>query len=162
MAVEAIANPSTENTLIYVRNSSYNFLKETSKNIIQLPAIPKVGEQKRDQPEHWGSGSYAILLAAVLGYQEIDIIGFDLYPIDNKVNNVYKGSKNYSTADSQGVDPAYWIYHANEVFINYPTVNFTIYNHTDWAMPDAWQNPNVQFKNILQLEVDFINSSVVQ
>jgi hypothetical protein len=32
---------------------------------------------KKDQGEHWGSGGYAVLLAAVLGHQEVTMIGFD-------------------------------------------------------------------------------------
>ena len=164
MADEAIKNPNTKATAIYVRDSWYHYFRKVlkNKNIYQLPPIPKIGELKRDQPDHWGSGNYAILLSAVLGYQEIDLIGFDLYSINNKVNNLYKGSTNYSSVDSQAVDPAYWIYHANEVFINYSTINFTIYNCPEWPTPKEWQKPNVQIKNILQLEVDSINSSVVQ
>jgi hypothetical protein len=162
MVSEALTNPNNKDTIIYVRDSFYNFFKKNSKNISHLPPIPKIGELKRDQPDHWGSGSYAILLAAVLGYQKIDLIGFDLYPIDHKVNNMYKDSNNYSKSNSQGVDPAYWIYHTTEIFINYPTINFTIYNHPEWPIPQDWQKTNVQFKNIAQLGVDSINSSVVQ
>ena len=164
MADEAVNNPNNKNTIIYVRDSWYHYFRKIlkNKNISQLSPIPKVGELKRDQPDHWGSGNYAILLAAVLGYQEISLIGFDLYSINQKVNNIYKGSKNYSAADSQPVDPSYWIYHATEVFINYPNINFTIYNQPEWIMPQEWQKKNVQFRNIAQLEVDSINSSVVQ
>lgn len=164
MADEAIANPNNKNTNIYVRNSWYHYFRKIlkNKNIFHLPPIPKISELKRDHPDHWGSGSYAILLAASLGFKEIDLIGFDLYSINQKVNNVYKGSKNYSSIDSQAVDPSYWIYHGAEVFLNYPNTIFTIYNHANWIMPEEWKRTNVQFKNIAQLEVDHINSSVVQ
>lgn len=164
MAEEAVNNANTKNTIIYVRDSWYHYFRKIlkNKNVCQLPPIPKIGELKRDQPDHWGSGSYAILLAAVLGYQEINLIGFDLYPINNKVNNIYKGSINYSKSDTQGVDPSYWIYHASEVFLNYSNIQFNIFNHSAWAVPQEWKKKNVQFKNIAQLEVDSINSSVVQ
>lgn len=164
MAEEAVNNLNNKNTTIYVRDSWYHYFRKIlkNKNICQVPPIPKIGELKKDQPDHWGSGSYAILLAATLGYQEINLIGFDLYPINDKVNNIYKNSINYSKSETQGVDPSYWIYHASEVFLNYPNTNFIIYNNSDWSLPNEWKKYNVQFKNIAQLEVDSINSSVVQ
>lgn len=164
MAEEAVKNTNTKNTLIYVRDSWYHYFRKIlkNKNVCGLPPIPKVGELKRDQPDHWGSGSYAILLAASLGYQEIDLIGFDLYSINNKVNNVYKGSENYSSAESQSVDPAYWIYHGSEIFLKYHQTQFNLYNTPGWIVPQEWQKKNVQFTNIAQLGVDSINNSVVQ
>lgn len=164
MAEEAVNNPNTKDTVIYVRDSWYHYFRKIlkNKNVSCVPPIPKVSEFKRDHPDHWGSGSYAILLAASLGFQEISLIGFDLYPINNKVNNIYKGSKNYSNLDSQGVDPSYWIYHATEIFLKFHDVNFIVYNNSEWAMPREWQKKNVQFRNISQLEVASINSSVVQ
>lgn len=164
MAEEAVNNPNNKNTLIYVRKDWYHYFRKIlkNKNICHLPEIPKVGELKRDQPDHWGSGSYAILLAASLGYQEIDLIGFDLYPINDKVNNIYKGTANYSKIDSQAVDPSYWVYHGSEIFLKYHQTHFNFYNTSEWQIPKEWQKKNVQFRNIAELEVDSINSSVVQ
>lgn len=164
MVDEAIANPNINNTQIYVRSSWYHYFRKIlkNKNIQNLPPIPVTGELKRDQPDHWGSGCYAILLAAHLEFQEVNLIGFDLYPINERVNNVYKNTKNYARSESQAVDYSYWVYQTAQIFIHYPNTVFNIFNIPGWNMPQEWQRKNVQFKNIAQLEVDSINSSVVQ
>jgi len=147
MVAEAIVNPNIGDTLIYVRDSWYHYFRKILKNkrIQQLPPIPTVGELKRDQPDHWGSGCYAILLAAHLGFKEITLIGFDLYPTHNKVNNLYKGTENYARVDAQAVDYSYWIYHTELIFKHYPQSQFTVLNHAAWSMPKEWQKNNVKF-----------------
>ncbi len=156
MADEAVNNPNNFSTKIYVRDSWFHYFRKIlkNKNICHLPPLPFVGETKKDQPDHWGSGCYAILLAAHLNFKEIKIIGFDLYSANNKVNNVYKGTTNYSKPDSQAVDYSYWVHQIAQVFRYHPTLNFIIFNKEDWEQPTDWQLPNVKFKNIEQLSVD--------
>jgi hypothetical protein len=147
MVAEAIANPNISNTLIYVRDSWYHYFRKILKNkrLQHLPPIPVLGELKKDHPDHWGSGCYAILLAAYLGFKEITLIGFDLYPMHDRVNNFYKGTQNYAKADAQAVDYSYWIYHTELIFKHYPQCEFIIINHADWLMPKEWQKNNVKF-----------------
>ena len=147
MVDEAIVNPNVTNTLIYVRESWYHYFRKILKNkkIQHLPPIPIIGETKRDQADHWGSGCYAILLAAHLGFTKVDLIGFDLYAVQDRVNNIYKGTQNYSKVDAQAVDYSYWVYQTSQVFIHYPQVQFTVLNHADWSMPKEWQKNNVKF-----------------
>lgn len=147
MAAEATENPNTKDTLIYVRPHWFHFFKkiQKNKNIKLVPNLPYQGELKRDDPDHWGSGGYAVLLAASLGFEEIELIGFDLYPVDKSVNNIYKGTANYARRDSQPVDPSYWIYQIGQVFRYYPNTQFIIRNHQTWAMPADWQKSNVKF-----------------
>jgi hypothetical protein len=147
MVAEATGNPNIGNTLIYVRDGWYHYFRKILKNkqIQPLPPIPIVGELKRDQPDHWGSGCYAILLAAHLGFKEITLIGFDLYPTHDKVNNLYKGTENYSRVDAQAVDYSYWVYHTELIFKHHPQSQFTVINHAVWSMPKEWQKNNVKF-----------------
>ena len=147
MVEEAVKNPDTTNTEIYVREDWFKYYRKIQKlkNIKQVPALPYQGEAKRDQPDHWGSGGYAVLLAAVLGYQEVTMIGFDLYPIEHAVNNIYKGTVNYARTGSQAVDPSYWVYQIAAVFMYYPNTKFVIHNRPDWNMPPEWQKNNVEF-----------------
>jgi hypothetical protein len=147
MVDEAIINPNISDTMIYVRESWYHFFRKILKNkrIQHLPPIPLVGDTKRDQPDHWGSGCYAILLAAYLGFNKITLIGFDLYPTQNRVNNIYKGTSNYAKADAQAVDYSYWVYQTAMVFRQYPNVEFTVVNYANWSMPKEWQKNNVKF-----------------
>jgi len=147
MVDEAIVNPNISDTLIYVRESWYHYFRKILKNkrIQHLPTIPVVGETKQDQPDHWGSGCYAILLAAHLGFTEVTLIGFDLYSVQDRVNNIYKGTQNYSKVDAHAVDYSFWIYQTAQVFKHFPQVQFIVRNHSDWIMPIEWQKNNVKF-----------------
>ena len=147
MADEAANNPQTKNTLIYVRPAWFHYFRKIlkNKNIRTTPDLPYQGEYKKDDPDHWGSGGFAVLLAAQLGFTEIELIGFDLYPINSAVNNIYKGTKNYAQIGSQAIDYAYWVYQINRVFMHHPDQKFIIRNHRDWNMPREWQKNNVEF-----------------
>ena len=147
MAEEAVNNLNTKDTEIYVRDHWHHYFRKIrkNKNINLLPEVPTTGEAKVNQAEHWGSGGYAVLLAAALGHQEVTMIGFDLYPIDHAVNNIYKGTVNYARAGSQAVDPSYWVYQIASVFTHYPDTTFVIYNRQGWTMPSEWRKNNVEF-----------------
>lgn len=156
MIEEAVKNPNTINTIIYVREDWFKYYRKIQKrkNIQQVPDLPFSGDLKQDQPNHWGSGGYAVLLAATLGFSEIKLVGFDLYSKDTKVNNLYKGTENYSAPSSQSVDYSYWIYQLSKIFLQYPNIKFTIFNTADWQMPVQWQQTNVEFENISTIAVD--------
>lgn len=147
MAEESTNNINNKNTIIYVRHHWFHYFRKIlkNKNIKVLPELPYKGETKKDDPEHWGSGPFAVLLAASLGFDEIEMIGFDLYPIDESVNNIYKGTQNYSRAGSQAVDPSYWIYQIAQVFHFYPNIRFVLRNNGAWKIPQEWQKNNVSF-----------------
>lgn len=151
MAEEAINNPNNSETNIYVRDDwwRYYFKIRKHKKTRTLPELPYQGERKQDQPLHWGSGCYAVLVAANLGFKEIKLLGFDLYPTrSNKVNNIYKGTENYSKKDSQGVDYSFWVYQIAKVFQYYPDQQFVIVNDSSWDIPKEWKRNNVHFENI--------------
>ena len=150
MAEEATDNPRTEDTVVHVRDSWFNYFRKIkkNKNVRCVPAIPYQGTDKQDYPDHWGSGCYAVLLGATLS-QDVTIIGFDLYGIDNKVNNIYKDTTNYSKQESSAVDPSYWIYQIGKVFQYFPNTQFTIRNNADWIMPREWQHTNVKFQPLV-------------
>jgi hypothetical protein len=147
MAEEAVTNLNTKGTEIYVRDHWHHYFRKIrkNKNVHLLPEVPTRGEAKVNHAEHWGSGGYAVLLAAVLGHEEVTLIGFDLYPIDHTVNNIYKGTVNYARSGAQAVDPSYWIYQIAAVFMHYPNTKFVIYNKHEWRMPSEWQKNNVKF-----------------
>lgn len=148
MVVEALTNKFQNN--IYTRFKYYKNYKKIlkHKNVKKLPDIPYTGELKRDDPLHWGSGAYALLLAANLGYKKIHIIGFDFYGIDNKVNNIYKGTLNYSAPNVSPVDPSFWIYQSKKILDHYPDQEFYFYNSKNWKVPIAWNNENLFVKTV--------------
>ena len=150
MADEAVKNPKVKQTVVYVRPSWFHYFRKIlkNKNIQEVPQLPYSGEMKQDQPDHWGSGGYAVLLAASLGFEHVDVLGFDLYPVNQKVNNLYKGTPNYAGVDAQSVDYSYWVYQLSQIFFYYPNTKFRIINHINWQMPGSWQQSNVSFMTI--------------
>jgi hypothetical protein len=150
MVDEALQNPNINECKIYVRDLWYHYFRKIkkNKNIICLPSLPYIDKNKFDQPDHWGSGSYAVLLAAQLNYQNVYLLGFDLYSLNSKVNNIYKNSENYSKDSSLPVDPSFWIIQLEKLFQIYKEKNFIIINNDYWKIPDTWKKENVQHKNI--------------
>jgi hypothetical protein len=136
-----------QDTIIYTRPDWISFYKENS-NVRRVPDLPYKGNLRQDELWHWGSGPLALLVACTMESNNISLIGFDLYGSNDKVNNVYKGSKNYLNIDSNAVDPVYWIYQVAKVFEHYPDKYFTVYNTDKWVMPDSWKLANVNFKII--------------
>lgn len=151
MAEEAITSLTTKNTEIYVRDEWFKYFRKVKKDkrICELPRLPYKGNIKQDQPFHWGSGPYAVLLAARMEFKTIILAGFDLYGINERVNNVYKGTTHYSKPDSNPVDPSYWIYQIGKIFHHFPNTDFIIWNLKDWKMPVEWQYPNVKFEQVV-------------
>ena len=156
MVEEAINSANTEYTLIYVREDWFKYYRKIQKDkrTHLVPALPYRGEEKRDQPLHWGSGGYAVLLAASLGFKNVTLLGFDLYPSNEKVNNLYKGTQNYSKADAQAVDYSYWVYQISKVFDCFPDVKFTVVNAANWQLPALWNRANVNFVTLDDFKVD--------
>ena len=144
MVNESVGNKKISS--IYTRPRYYkDFHKVLQKEKVKkLPDLPYEGTLKPDQSEHWGSGPYAVLLAAELNFKDILLVGFDLYGKNNLVNNVYKGSNNYLPENKSAVDPSYWIYQMRKVFLHYSDRNFKIFNYEDWQCPTDWQLPNVE------------------
>ena len=145
MVLEAIDSNYHNSHKIYTRLDWYPSLPK--RHIRLVPDLPYVGSERWDDPWHWGAGPYAVLLGAKLD-TEVNILGFDLFSKDGKVNNVYKDTKNYSLSYKRAVDPRYWIYQIGKVFECFPKVNFTIYNEDDWQCPKAWNYPNVKVDTI--------------
>jgi hypothetical protein len=116
----------------------------SSQKVQSVPELPYQGDQRADEPFHWGSGPYAILLAATLAEKEVWMIGFDLYDTDKKVNNVYKGTDNYLKSDARSVDPSYWIHQTAKVFECFPNIKFKIFNNENWIVPEKWKKSNTE------------------
>jgi hypothetical protein len=149
MIEEAVENPNTKNTTIHVRDEQFHYFRKIKKNkkINLLPKIPYKEEKRPDQPNHWGSGPYAVLVACLLEPTQISLWGFDLISKNDFVNNVYKGTKNYKKINDPAVDPSYWIYQISKLFVTFPKIDFVIHNDHDWRLPIQWQQKNVEKVN---------------
>ena len=161
MVKEALQNPLIAR--IYTREKYYQEHRKIAKhkNVLRLPVLPYQGYQRQDDPVHWGSGPYSVLLAAGMSVESIRLIGFDLYGVGSKVNNIYKNTANYLKSDSQSVDPSYWIYQIKMIFKCFPDKRFHIYNHADWKVPREWMTDNVSVENISALQSLTLNTDVV-
>jgi hypothetical protein len=113
----------------------------------QLPDLPYQGKERWDDPVHWGSGPYAVLIAAGLS-PTVKMIGFDLYSNDSLVNNCYKDTENYDPSAKRSVDPRYWIHQIGKVFECFPHAEFTIFQTPNWQLPKKWNLPNVYVDKI--------------
>jgi hypothetical protein len=142
---EALISSNCKNTSIYTRPEWINYFNDPRIKLV--PPLPYTGNQRQDDPFQWGSGGYAVILAAHLS-NEIELIGFDLWSKTPTVNNVYKGTQNYSAVEAHRVDPSYWIYQISKVFEHFSDKYFTVYNDETWPMPDRWKMANVCFKSI--------------
>jgi len=148
MVQEAVDANYNVDSYVYTRPDWIHSFKD-HKRVRTVPELPYKGNQRWDEPFHWGSGPYAMLLAAKISkYNTINIIGFDLYGNDRKINNVYKGTTNYAAIDSKNVDPRYWIQQIGKVFSLYKSRQFKIYQSEGWQIPQAWIYPNVTVDNI--------------
>lgn len=151
MVAEALTNPYIEN--IYTRERYWHDFKklQKEKRVHLLPTLPYKGTDRVDDPVHWGSGPYALLLATSLNFNKISMLGFDLYGVNDKVNNCYKGTTNYSNPQSAAVDPSYWLYQIKKVFELNQNKKFIIYNNRDWKLPKEWTYSNVSFLPVEEL-----------
>ena len=61
-----------------------------------------------DYPKGWSAGNTALYLACQSGAEEVYMCGFDGSNYSEPLNNIYKGSKNYLTADSRGFNTTNW------------------------------------------------------
>jgi hypothetical protein len=151
MVQEAVQAGYNTHSYVYTRS---DWIKQFAhhQQIKELPPLHYIGNQRCDDPFHWGSGPYAVLLAANISNGEpVKLIGFDLYGNDRLVNNLYKDTKNYSAAHSRSVDPSYWIAQIAKVFEIFEHHQFVIYQTTDWSLPKAWNRPNVELDNISKI-----------
>lgn len=147
--IEALKSPNCVNTKIYTRLEWVDNFNHPA--LVAVPKLPYEGNLRQDDPFQWGSGGYALLVAAQLS-NHVDIIGFDLWSNNKHVNNMYKDTKNYSAAHSHSVDPSYWIYQVGRVFACYPDKYFTVYNQIGWPMPHPWCLANVNFQTVDMLQ----------
>ena len=141
MVQESLDNDANEHSYIYTREDWVG--RFNAPRVRSVPKLPYVGTQRWDEPFQWGSGPYAVLLAAKLcNDRTVHLIGFDLHSTTSTINNVYKGTSNYDSVDKRPIDPRYWIHQIGMVFKYYTKINF-ILHHDNFELPDSWKYSNV-------------------
>lgn len=148
MVVESIELDTAKT--IYTRPEWHDQFK-TFSQVKTVPALPYSGNERCDEAFQWGSGPYAVLLAAQLTNNLVNMIGFDLYGQNKKINNIYKDTKNYDKSEKTAIDPRYWIHQISMIFKCYPNIQFKIYQTDNWDMPLSWKHTNVCIDKISKL-----------
>ena len=149
MVQETLNSDANQHSYIYTRQdwiSQFNAVR-----VRTVPKLPYTGSKRWDEPFQWGSGPYAVLLAAKLSKGDtVRLLGFDLHSTNATINNVYKDTANYDTANKRAVDPRYWIHQIGMVFKYYSSIHFVIH-HDHFELPKAWKQSNVSLDTISSL-----------
>ena len=148
MVDEILKNPKYQNTPIYTRPQwvpQFN----NYKNVTVVPELPYIGKLRSDDPWHWNSGPFAVLLGCLETAQTVNLLGFDLYSSQQKLNNLYKNTDNYGSSDCKPVDHSYWLHQLKQLFIAFPNKQFIQWQKMDWQMPECWMDSkNLTFNTI--------------
>jgi len=138
MVDEIISNPSYRSIPIFTKPNWLSYYKHNQ--VRSVPSLPYKGSSKADDPWHWTTGPYAVLLASNLNFKKINLVGFDLFGKNHRINNVYKDTKNYSSSTKLPVDHSHWIYQLPKIFECFPEKEYIQWNTKDWYIPDTWKN----------------------
>ena len=129
-------------------------------NVKQVPDLPYKGDQRQDEPFHWGTGPYAGVVALTYKPKAIFMIGFDLWSKNNNQNNVYKDTQGY-TYIKKPVDPSYWIYQFHKLMgVSDPDTRWIVVNEPDWKMPDEWKQHTNVFQETYEGMAKFIGKKI--
>ena len=153
MLREALKHENTKTSIMYTREDwNEDF------HVFPVPKVPYVGELRQDDPWHWGTGQYALLVAIQYCVTEhVHIVGFDMFGNDGLVNNIYKGTESYSEANKPAVDYSYWMYQNRKIFECFPKQNFNFYVGDQFETPKNWKDlPNLKILPISKIKDSII------
>jgi hypothetical protein len=154
------ANTVSKNTNIFTRDRWFKQF-QFWPNVKRLPELPYTGDQRKDEPFHWGTGPYAGVLALTFKPKAIFMLGFDLYDRNKKINNMYTGSHGY-TYIKRPVDPSYWIYQFDKLMKLSPDVRWIVVNEENWKMPKEWSQHKNVFQESYEGMAKFINKQLTK
>ncbi len=77
-----------------------------------------------EEPKDWSAGTTAVHLACQNGAIEVYMFGFDLSSYDERINNIYKGSKNYLPETAKGFNTSMWRSQLYMTFREFSNVKF--------------------------------------
>ena len=153
-------NTVGKNTNIYTRKD-WSGQFAMWPNVKTLPELPYEGEQRQDDPWHWGTGPHAGNVALTFKPKAVFMIGFDLYPLQkDTVNNIYKGSKGY-TYIKRPVDPRYWVHQFGKLF-ELSTCRWIVVNSPNWKMPEEWKKHKNVFQETYEGLAKYINKQLTE
>ena len=153
MIREALEHNNTNQSILYTRP---DWCAEFG--VFPVPELPYKGDLRQDDPWHWGTGQYGLLVAVIYCVMDhIHVIGFDMKSKDGLVNNYYKDSKSYDESKKSAVDPSYWLYQNRKIFEYYPKQNFNFYVDEYFKVPEGWD----KISNLRILPISDIHKHIV-
>ena len=159
MCQEAV-NTCGKGTTIYTRDRWVNQFAMWP-NVKVLPPLPYEGDQRQDEPFHWGTGPYTGVVATMFKPKAIFMLGFDLYGLENQgVNNIYKKTKGYEYI-KKAVDPSYWVYQFDKL-MELTDCRWIVVNKADWKMPEEWKKHKNVFRETYEGMAKFINKQLTK
>lgn len=137
MVAEILSNPDYLKIPIYTRKNWIEQFKQY-QNVYEVPNLPYKGDSRWDDPWHWNSGPFAVLVASLYKPKTINLLGFDLYGIDQKINNIYKNTENYDKEDRRSIDNSHWLHQLKKLFDCFPNIEFVQWQKENWKIPNLW------------------------
>lgn len=149
MVLEALHETNPDLTKIHTRAEYISM----DSRLSCVPDLPYESKLRQDQPMHWGSGAYAVLLATKLIHvdETIHLLGFDLYGTGERINNVYKDSVGYKKSSERAVDPRYWIHQLHQLFELHPNIKFVMHVVESFVKPTEWHHTNLEYQSLTML-----------
>lgn len=96
----------------------------------------------------YSSGPIAATYAAVEGFCNIYLIGFDLIGSNNKHNNVYSGTANYKSVHSEATYYGNWVNQILSIAREFDTQQFIRVGDCNQYRPQQWNRHNIKYQNI--------------
>lgn len=134
MVVDLCSQGFAEKCNLYTRQRWASMLAD--ENIKSLSDPVKDPKHRYDREIHWNSGVHAINLAAEQGADIVVLLGFDLYPNKEGINNIYHDQSGYS---NKPVDPSHWIYQISYLFKKFADTSFVQIQPESWVDPQEWK-----------------------
>lgn len=139
MVQEITSNTHYKSIPIYTRSNWIDQFKKFP-NVAVLPPLPYKGSARWDDPWHWNSGPFAVLLACQSNPKTVNLVGFDLYGVAGKVNNLYKNTANYDKDSRSAIDNSHWLHQLKQLFDCFSNIKFVQWQKENWLVPDDWQS----------------------
>lgn len=121
-----------ENHIFYTRKPKHSNSKLITKNF------------------GYSSGPVALTLAAMEGYHNIYLIGFDLKGINGKHNNVYSGTANYKPLNSDATYYGNWVNQIFSISREFSLSNYYKVGEENQFIPAVWKKK----QNIQSITID--------
>jgi hypothetical protein len=126
-----------------IENSGY---PEYNEFFTRKPSHPN--SKRISKNSGFSSGPVAVTYAAMEGFLNIYLIGFDLVGLENKHNNVYSGTPNYRETNSSATYYGNWVNQIASIAREYTIPNFIRVGDNNQFKPEKWNLPNIRFQTI--------------